>query len=432
MKKRLFAWIVLFCLLLTACAGEKEPVMEHPFVLYFPLQKASQNAVFATKTIDLDVSELTVQEIVVRYCEEQPPKGANIAIPPQWKLQEAHCEHSVATVSFQGTGVSSLQTNTAAACLLQTLLQLSDVQTLRLSAPGQEVIQLSKEELLLEDTGMLPQKESIVLYLPDEDGRFLLRQTQTVEAVEAADRPKYVLQQLLDADVNGTCIPYGTRLLSVSVENEICTVNLSSEFLRNMKLSFHEERMAVYAIVNSLTELAEVTTVDFWIEGAPLEELKYMKLPSGIRRDEALISPAETEYFDFSLYVTCDDQTLVRLPCALTEPTEKTEYETAIDTLLAFTPLDGAKACIPEGTKCLSVLREDNICIVDLTSEFLLGCKDAQQEMLAVQSVIATMCALDGVSSVEILVEGLEPTYSVSWLKNLRQPENEWFSELSS
>jgi len=69
---------------------------------------------------------------------------------------------------------------------------------------------------------------------------------------------------------------------------------------------------------------------------------------------------------------------------------------------------------------------------VDLTSEFLLGCKDAQQEMLAVQSVIATMCALDGVSSVEILVEGLEPTYSVSWLKNLRQPENEWFSELSS
>lgn len=429
MKKRLFAWIVLFCLLLTACAGEKEPAMEHPFVLYFPRQLISQEAVFATKTIDLDVSELTAQEIVARYCEEEPPKGANSAIPAYWQLQDAHCEHSVVTVSFQGTGASSLQTNTAAACLLQTLLQLSNVQTLRLSAPGQEAIQLSREDLLLEDTGMLPQKESIVLYLPDEDGRFLLRQTQTVEAVEAANRPKYVIQQLLDADPNAACIPNGTRLLSVSVENEICTVNLSSEFLRNMKPSFHGERLAVYAIVNSLTELPEVTTVDFWIEGAPLEELKYMKLPSGIRRDESLIAPAETEYFDFSLYVSCDDQTLVRLPCAVTEPTEKTEYETVLDTLLAFTQLDGAKTCISEGTKRLSVLREGNICIVDLTSEFLLGCKDAQQEMLAVQSVIATMCTLEGVSSVEILVEGLEPTYSVFWLKNLRHPENEWFSE---
>ena len=72
---------------------------------------------------------------------------------------------------------------------------------------------------------------------------------------------------------------------------------------------------------------------------------------------------------------------------------------------------------------------EGSACIVDLTSEFLDGCESVQEERLAVRSIVATMCALDGISTVEILVEGLEPTYRITGMHNIRQPEDSWFAE---
>ena len=418
MKRCIFCLILLLCL--TACARQAEQTPS--FMLYFPNEETAD---FAEMPFDADA--LSIEALVQAYCNAQPPKNAEPAIPEQWALQETKCENSVATVAFEGTAVSTLRTNTAAACLLQTLMQLPEVDTLRLLAPGHEPIQLTRDELLLSDTGMLPQKESIVLYVPDEDGRFLLRQTQTVEAVESDNKPGYILQQLFKTA--SSCIPSGTKLLNVSTEHEICTVNLSSEFLHNMQPGFHRERMAIYAIVNSLTELNDVKTVDFWIEGAPLEELKYMKLPHGLSRDESLIAPSLEAYLDITLYASCDGKSLVRIPYTAAKTDTKTTEETVLDALLSFTTLDGAKNHIPEGTKRLSVLREGSNCIVDLTEEFLLGCKDEQQEMLAVQGVVATMCTIPGISTVEILIEGLEPNYSVAWLKNYTRAQDEWFSE---
>ncbi len=418
MKKCISCLILL--LFLTACAPNNRE--EPSFVLYFPNE---QTASFAEMPFSAD--GLSLKTLVEEYCKAQPPRYAEPAIPEQWQLQEATCEGGIATVIFQGNAVSSLRTNTAAACLLQTLVQLSDVETLRLQAPGHEPIVLTGDDLLLNDSGMLPQKESIVLYLPDDSGRFLLRQTQTVEAVEAADKPGYILKQLLESA--SSCIPTGTKLLNISIEHEICTVDLSSEFLHNMNPSYHCERLAVYAIVNSLSELSEIKTVDIWIEGAPLEELKFMQLSNGLSRDENLISPTSEAYLDVTLYASCDGKSLVKVPQTAEISDTKTTEETVLDALLSFTSLDGAESPIPEGTKHLSVLREGNNCIVDLTEEFLQGCRDSQQEMLAVQSVVATMCNIPGISSVEILIEGLEPDYSVAWLKNFTKPQEEWFCE---
>ena len=66
---------------------------------------------------------------------------------------------------------------------------------------------------------------------------------------------------------------------------------------------------------------------------------------------------------------------------------------------------------------------------MDLTGEFLGGCADAQQEAYAVRSVVATMCALPEIQSVEILVEGLEPSYRDSSLALVHQVEEDWLAE---
>lgn len=44
---------------------------------------------------------------------------------------------------------------------------------------------------------MEEQEEELVLYVPDEAQRYLVRETQTVAAMNAADRPAEIVRRLL-------------------------------------------------------------------------------------------------------------------------------------------------------------------------------------------------------------------------------------------
>lgn len=429
MKRGIICVLVILCLLLSACQTQAPERIENPFALYFPRGEISGDSAFAEMTISLDASQMTLSQIVTAYHKTQPPSGADRAIPTAWVLKDAYFENTVAVLHFGGEASTAVKTNIAAACLLQTLLQLPQVEEIRLHAPGNEKpLQLAAEDVLLKDTGMLPQKESIVFYLSDPQGLYLNRQTSTVEALEAQEKPQYIMQKLVQTGTVDGTLPRGTKLIGLRLENGICTVNLSSEFVMNMRPNFQRERLAVYSIVNSLTELDEITTVDFWIEGAPLEELSFMKLPAGLQREESLIaSDADAQYV--KLYLSCDNKLLVALPFLIESQENVDLAEQTINALLALEGFDGAQSCLPEGTKLLDLRMEGSACIVDLTGDFISGCGSSEEEILAVRSIVATMYALDGISSVEILVEGLEPNYSTAWLKNARQPEKSWFAE---
>ena len=164
---------------------------------------------------------------------------------------------------------------------------------------------LAAKDILLRDNGMEEQEEELVLYVPDEAQRYLVRETQTVAAMNAADRPAEIVRRLLALPESESAIPEGTALRSVSVENGVCTVDLSSQFLTGMPRSWNTERLAVYAIVNSLTELPQIQTVDLWIAGAPVERLYVLELENGLARDERMIYvPALDGTLDVTLSLT--------------------------------------------------------------------------------------------------------------------------------
>lgn len=429
--KRIIVWLLAILLLLTACRNPAAPKVDSPFTLYFPKQDYSaENGIFSTVTVSLNASEQTLDEIILTYMNTAPPQGASEAIPKAWTLHSAQKDASVAVLSFHGTQVSSTRLSLAGACLTKTLTQIDGIDAIELYAPSLETpLRLSVGDILFEDTAMQPQEESIVLYLPDVPHRYLLRQTKTVEAMDAGEKPKYILQSLLDTSYANSCIPKSTRLLGVSLENEICTVNLSSEFVQNMERNFACETLAIYSIVNSLTELPEISTVDFWIEGAPLENLTFMQLHSSLERNERLINTSGTAIADTTLYLPCSTGQLVCVPYLLAPQQDIELSEAVFRALIQFSGENGIKNPIPSGTKLLSLRMEGSACIIDLTGEFLSGSTTAQQELLAVRSIVATMCSVSSITSVEILVEGLEPSYRNEALKNLRSPTLEWFAE---
>lgn len=432
MKRIILLLLALSCLL---CACRTQEHREADSVLltcYFPAEDPHGKQTLLTDTLSYPLSYPSEQELMSDYLRMTPPVGALPVIPDAWVyIGTERQANGTLSIVFEGSEASAIDASLAAACLSKTFLQLNDIFSVSLLYPGLEkALELTENDILLEDTAMLPQKEQVILYFPDDEMRYLIRETRTVEVMEAGQKPAYIMQALLAGTSSGkphACIPKGTRLLGIDVENKLCTVNLSSEFSQNLEKSYAAERLAVYSIVNSLTELDEIDSVDILVANAPLERLYLIELKNSLRRDERML---RTEGADVTLYPFHDeDGKLIAVPLTLQTEDRNVRAEQLLQALLSYEDKNGLSRCIPQGTQLFTVRVEEGVCIIDLTAEFLSGCQNKDEETLAVRAVLATVFELQDIHSAEILVEGLPPSYRDSRLSHVRIPEKIWFAE---
>ena len=118
------------------------------------------------------------------------------------------------------------------------------------------------------------------MYFADKDGNRLV--PHTVECVYNSNisMDKLVVERLIDGPENGDSDESGyatigsdTQILSVTTQDGVCYVNLNGGFL-NRKGNVTPE-VAVYSIVDSLTEIPGVNRVQISIEGN--SDLNYME-----------------------------------------------------------------------------------------------------------------------------------------------------------
>lgn len=113
------------------------------------------------------------------------------------------------------------------------------------------------------------QVADLTLYFASLDGQSLVSETQHVYYYSSnISMEKLVMEQLLEGPKSSnaqSAIPDGTGLISVSVMDGVCFVNLDSNFLsQNFAVS---EEVVIYSIVNSLSQLSTVDTVQLSVNG---------------------------------------------------------------------------------------------------------------------------------------------------------------------
>lgn len=119
---------------------------------------------------------------------------------------------------------------------------------------------------------LIPHRDEYVwLYFRRSDGRGLGRERRLVQVIPDQDIEHTVLEQLIIGP--GPHMTYltpsiapDTIIRSVTIEEGICYVNLSSEFLNPLAESEELMLLAVFSVVNSLTDLSNVTYVQFLID----------------------------------------------------------------------------------------------------------------------------------------------------------------------
>lgn len=107
------------------------------------------------------------------------------------------------------------------------------------------------------------------LYFSSKDGTKLVKETRTVHYSTNISMEKLIMEQLIEGPKksgNQATLPASTRLISVSVVDGVCYLNLGDSF-KNQNAEVTEE-IVLYSIVNSLTELQNVSKVQISINGS--------------------------------------------------------------------------------------------------------------------------------------------------------------------
>ncbi|MBQ8004021.1 MAG: GerMN domain-containing protein, partial [Oscillospiraceae bacterium] len=102
-----------------------------------------------------------------------------------------------------------------------------------------------------------------------------------------------VLSRILTSSSSGklkSAIPTGTRLNNVYVSEGVCYVDLSREFTDNVIHDELHEGMAVYSIVNTMTELPMINSVKFLIDGNSPDGYVHYRLGDSFTNNSELFS----------------------------------------------------------------------------------------------------------------------------------------------
>lgn len=114
------------------------------------------------------------------------------------------------------------------------------------------------------------------LYFSNKEGTKLVKEVRTVHYSTNTSMEKLIMEQLIEGPKKSgklATVPAGTKIISVSVADGVCYVNLSDSF-KNQNAEVNEE-VVLYSIVNSLTELQGVSKVQISVNGSTDGKLRF-------------------------------------------------------------------------------------------------------------------------------------------------------------
>lgn len=110
----------------------------------------------------------------------------------------------------------------------------------------------------------------ISLYFKNKETKELMPEARIIDAKNLLNNPYLTITELLIKGPQNEklekTIPEGTKINSIVLNGNVLYIDFSKEFLNNIS-GIEEESKIIYSIVNSLTELNEVSYVRILIDG---------------------------------------------------------------------------------------------------------------------------------------------------------------------
>jgi len=204
------------------------------------------------------------------------------------------------------------------------------------------------------DARQIADKSPIRLYFANEDNSKLKLEIRYIPVSETTKSVNHLAEIIVNELIKGPkvaglkpTIPEGTKLRSaIKIEGDVAIVDFTKEFRDNHPGGKAEERMTIYSVVNSLTELKEINKVKFLQKPNYPVRISYGRnfrsgnnycpVRSGYRIFKSLLYPCGTVYKNiikilsqfFAQFIMPRD---LRQSCPLSAPPEEdTTFETLV------------------------------------------------------------------------------------------------------
>jgi len=306
MKKLMCFIICMSVIVLSCCTGRNNPEAQkisYEAGLYFANEQYN-NIKVEKRTITYGEEDVLAREVLKALLEGPNEATSKRVIPENTKLLGFRTDGVDAYVDFSGEfnryygENKKSQELVARYSVVKTLCELPRIDRVEISVNGSPVLGdsgnpvglIGEEDLIFSENENATQKY-VTLYFADDMGENLVAVRRRAQLVDNS-MEKTVLKELIQGPGYEKCyatIPNGVKVLSVETKEGICFVNFSKEFADNIGGGSSASTMAIYSVVNSLTELDEIEKVQFLIDGEKTEWLGEYDVSEPFERDESLV-----------------------------------------------------------------------------------------------------------------------------------------------
>ncbi len=293
---------VMLLLLSAGCKQNPEPTLWEGDILLYYLDEA-EAGLSEEWYVTEEEEGIELAEELLEMLRTPSTSECAAAIPESVALPDVFIEaNGLATLLFNesyGT-VSGIREVLMRAAIVKTLCQTEKIDSIEIYVAGQPLMNsekmpvgIMKETDFIDSTGPGANYYQYLyakVYYANEDGTALLASNLKIPYTGSEPEAKIVLQQLINGPVAEDMYPVvsdKTKILSVSTRDNLCTVDLSKEFLD--KLSGVSEEVALYSVVNTLVELPGIYQVQFLVEGKTEKVYQSMDLTEVYERNLSVI-----------------------------------------------------------------------------------------------------------------------------------------------
>lgn len=311
MHRYRLAAIFLICLCVCAGCGTKEERGSGLQLYYLNADQTSLQGRDYMPSGGRSAKEMSGQELaedMLAQLSEETGSGEETPPIQNFTVEQVQLTDGAAAVMLSEeyeeiTGTREILTRAA---LVDTLCQLDEVNSVSFLCGDHSLCDSDGNPIGAETADMfiyssgkeidLYGKVQLHLYFANEDGTRLVNTWRTVVYNSNVALERVVVEQVLkgpNSDVVFPTVNEETKILSVTTRDGICYVNLDRSFL-TVPYSVTAQ-VAVYSLVNSLTELSTVQSVQITVDGEQDRSLMELSLSSPFEKNKEIVEDSTSQ-----------------------------------------------------------------------------------------------------------------------------------------
>ena len=298
-NKILLIIMIIFSFTLISCKKkEVKPLAENEYYIYY-INTNMNTLVESRYSADAQRydTQALVNELMTHFLKVPDDLEAMGALSDKVTYQGFNIDGNILYLNFdtnyQGMEVS--REVLARAALAKTLIQIDGIEYISIRSGEQPLLNARGENVgLISSTNFINsvsninsfEKATLLLYFSDESGTKLVAETRDVFYDLNTSKERLIVDELIKGPFTTSLkatIPSDTKVISVTMNEGICYVNFDEGFLNS--LSDVLDSITIYSIVDSLSEMPNVSRVQILVNGKSDKNYNTISLGTSVERN---------------------------------------------------------------------------------------------------------------------------------------------------